>query len=100
MSNNAGALILVLEDVEETRDGIEQLLNADGYRIDPARDEEDGVTRAMRERPCLILVSPGGADADIIQIAARIGLRAGLMEDIARKQIASLLTLCPDWDVI
>ena len=60
MSNNAGALILVLEDVEETRDGIEQLLNADGYRIDPARDEEDAVTRAMRERPCLILVSPGG----------------------------------------
>jgi CheY-like chemotaxis protein len=33
---NDGSLILVVEDVEETRDGIEKLLKADGYRVDPA----------------------------------------------------------------
>jgi len=31
-------LILVMEDVHETRDGIEKLLTADGYRVAPARD--------------------------------------------------------------
>jgi hypothetical protein len=43
-----GPLILMVEDVEETRVGIEKLLAADGYRVDPARQEEDAVTRAMR----------------------------------------------------
>jgi len=40
-----------VEDIEETRDGIEQLLTADGYRVDPARDEEDAVVRAKRTPP-------------------------------------------------
>ena len=44
-----GAIILVVEDVEETRDGIEDLLNADGYRPMPARHEEDAVERARRQ---------------------------------------------------
>ena len=35
-------LILVMEDVYETRDGIEKSLTADGYRVAPARDELDG----------------------------------------------------------
>src|SRR5215218_4507609 len=52
-------LILVVEAVEETRDGIEKLLKTDGYRIEPARGEEDAVARAMRQAPDLILVSPG-----------------------------------------
>jgi CheY-like chemotaxis protein len=45
---NEGMLILVVEDVEETRDGIEKLLEADGYRVDPAREEEDAIARATR----------------------------------------------------
>jgi CheY-like chemotaxis protein len=47
-AKHPGPLILVVEDVEETRDGIEKLLAADGYRVDPARQEEDAVTTAMR----------------------------------------------------
>ena len=52
MSDEDGhrAIILVVEDVEETRDGIEDLLKADGYRLIPVRDEEDAVERARRER--------------------------------------------------
>jgi CheY-like chemotaxis protein len=71
-------LILVVEDVEETRDGIEKLLQADGYHVDPARDEEDAVVRAKRARPNLILVSLGGPAIDMIATAARIRERAQL----------------------
>ena len=34
-------IILVVEDVHETRDGIEKLLKVDGYRVVLARDEID-----------------------------------------------------------
>ena len=35
--NKEMPLILVLENEEETRDGIEELLRADGYRVDAAQ---------------------------------------------------------------
>ena len=76
--NDRAPLILVVEDVEETRDGIEQLLRADGYRVDPARDEEDAVMRAKRAPPHLLLVSLGGPAIDLIATAARIRDRAQL----------------------
>ena len=31
--SNTNSIILVVEDVSETRDGIEKLLKADGYRV-------------------------------------------------------------------
>jgi DNA-binding response OmpR family regulator len=70
--NGGSPIILVVEDVEETRDGIEKLLKADGYRIDPARDELDAVVRALREPPDLILLSLGGLPAELIAAARRI----------------------------
>jgi len=76
-----GAIILVVEDVEETRDGIEVLLKVDGYRLIPARHEEDAVERARRERPDLILVSSGGRGTDVIATAGRIRKRAELGEE-------------------
>ena len=72
------ARILVANDVEETRDGIEKLLTADGYRVDPARNEDDAVDRACRQCPDLILVSLGGRPVDVVASAARIRQRAGL----------------------
>ena len=75
-------LILVVEDVEETREGIEKLLKADGYRVDPARDEADAVARARRARPDLILVSLGGPPAEVIATCSRIRERAGLGESV------------------
>ena len=53
--NNNTSIILVVEDVNETRDGIEKLLKADGYRVTLARDEKDAVESAQREPPNLIL---------------------------------------------
>jgi|ERR1041385_90711 PleD family two-component response regulator len=51
-------LILVVEDVRETSDGIKRLLEADGYRVSLARDELDAIESAKLRRPDLILV-PG-----------------------------------------
>jgi hypothetical protein len=60
------ALILVVNDVEETRDGLEKLLHADGYRVDPARGEEDAVCTAKCHRPALILISLGGQQREVV----------------------------------
>ena len=75
-------IILVADDVEETRDGIERLLKADGYRVDPARDEEDAVERANRQRPDLILASLGRPGADSVRSAQRIRRRAQLDDEV------------------
>src|SRR4029077_9623617 len=40
------AVVLVVEDVEEIRDGLEKLLTTDGSRVDPARREVDAIDRA------------------------------------------------------
>jgi DNA-binding response OmpR family regulator len=82
-SNNKDApLILVAENEQETRDGIEQLLGTDGYRVDSARDEDDAVARATRESPDLVLISLGGSRADAIDEALSIRERADLGQSI------------------
>ena len=70
--------ILVLDDIEETRDGIEKLLKVDGYEVQAARGVEGAVASALRQRPDLILVSLGGATRDVIMSALSIRERAGL----------------------
>ena len=47
-------LILVVEDVRETSDGIEKLLKVDGYRVALARDELDAIESIQLGRPDLI----------------------------------------------
>jgi DNA-binding response OmpR family regulator len=64
--------ILIVEDVEETRDGMESLLKADGYRVDSARDEDDAVVKGTRARPDLVLVSLSGLVDSLIATGKRI----------------------------
>ena len=75
-------IILVVEDVQETREGIKKLLLADGYRIALARDEEDGIESARRQRPDLILVSLAGLPREVIGSARRIRQNAAIGEDV------------------
>lgn len=75
-------LILVVEDVAETRDGIEKLLKADGYRVSVARDERDAVESAQRNRPDLILVSLAGLPREVIVAARGIRETANVGEDV------------------
>ncbi|HET8670054.1 MAG TPA: response regulator [Candidatus Saccharimonadales bacterium] len=80
--NDTNLSILVVEDVHETRDGIERLLMVDGYRVALARNEQDGIESAQRQRPDLILVSLGGLPRDVIASAARIRESAAIGEEV------------------
>jgi CheY-like chemotaxis protein len=81
-TSNTNLIILVVEDVRETREGIKKLLLADGYRIALARDEEDGIESARRQRPDLILVSLAGLPREVIGSARRIRQQAAIGEDV------------------
>jgi DNA-binding response OmpR family regulator len=74
--------ILVVEDVEETRDGIVKLLNADGYHVEAARCERDAVDIAGRKPPDLILVSLSGLTSEVIETARGIREHSGLSENV------------------
>lgn len=75
-------IILVVEDVAETRDGIEKLLKADGYSVALARDERDAIESAQRKCPDLILVSLAGLAREVIVAARRIRERAEIGEGV------------------
>lgn len=74
--------ILVVEDVHETREGIEKLLKADGYRVVSARDEQEGIERARRQRPDLILVSLAGTPSEVLICGRRIRESAAAGEEV------------------
>jgi CheY-like chemotaxis protein len=76
------ALILVVEDVHETRDGIETLLTADHYRVALARDERDAIESAQRTTPDLILVSLAGSPREVIFSALSIRQGAEVREHV------------------
>ena len=80
--NNTGLIILVVEDIDETRHGIEKLLIVDGYHVELAKDEQDGIESARRQRPDLILVSLEGVPREVILSARRIRESAAIGEDV------------------
>jgi len=73
--------ILVVEESEETRYGIERLLANSGYTVSTARDEKE--VKASLHHPDLILISSLGLDAaQVVPTARRIRERAELGEDV------------------
>jgi CheY-like chemotaxis protein len=79
---HSNAIVLVANDVEETRDGIELLLAADGYQVEPARNEGEAIAKAKRQRPDLILVSLSGHPVEVIASAARIRRQAAVGDEV------------------
>lgn len=82
MEEGDSPIILLVEDVEETRDCIEKLLERDGYRIEAARDEEGAVESARHNPPDLILVCIEGLTNDNVAAGLRIRTRAELSDDV------------------
>jgi CheY-like chemotaxis protein len=70
--------ILVVEGVEETRDGMARLLVRDGYEVYTARTPAAAIERARLVAPDLILARLDGAAADVIGAATAIRDEAGL----------------------
>lgn len=82
MIKNDGQTILVVNDVEETLDGIREMLTSDGYRVFAARDERDAADKARLSSPDLMLISLEGEVGDIVVIAKRIRSLAGFGDDL------------------
>jgi CheY-like chemotaxis protein len=80
--NHTNPIILVVEDVHETRDGIERLLKGDGYRVVVARDEREAIESARRNSPDLILLSLAGTPRGVIATARRIRELAKMGENV------------------
>jgi two-component system, OmpR family, KDP operon response regulator KdpE len=72
--------ILIVEDVQETREAIEGLLRRDGYILSQARDEEEAVEQILAHKPDLILVSIGGIPEAVVGTAQSIRERSNLDE--------------------
>ena len=81
-ADHSSHLILIVEDVHETRDGIEKLLIADGYRVALARDERDAVETAQLKQPDLILVSLAGLPSEVLFASRQIRERAEVGEGV------------------
>jgi CheY-like chemotaxis protein len=74
--------ILVVEDVHETREGIQKLLQADGYRVTLAQDERGAVDSVSQKLPDLILVSLAGTPGEVVLAAKRIRESAAIDSQI------------------
>lgn len=68
-ANRTSAVILVLEQDQELRDGIAALLSADGYRVISARGEEEAILRTQSECPKLILSGMGRSKSETVASA-------------------------------
>lgn len=76
------AVILLIEDDQEMRDGIEKLLTREGYRVAGARNEEEAVVKAQRLPLDLILISSGNEPQEMAVVARRMRQCCGLKEDV------------------
>jgi CheY-like chemotaxis protein len=76
-------VILVLDDIEETRYLIEKMLGENGYCVASSRDEEDAISRARSQAPDLILMSLGLELEQLLATAQRIRQQAAFGQDVA-----------------
>jgi two-component system, sensor histidine kinase len=64
--------VLLVEDNEEGREALGELLSLWGCAVSEAADGEDGVAKALAERPRLAMVDIGLPDIDGYEVARRI----------------------------
>ena len=75
-------LILVVEDVYETRAGIDTLLKANGYRVAFATAEGEAINSTRPERPDLILVSGSALPDNVLVKVGRIRKEAAVGDEV------------------
>ena len=82
MIRNSDQTILVVNDVEATRQGIKEMLTDDGYQIETAEDEHNAVNEASCRHFDLLLVSLEGETEEVIESVRRIREDADLEENV------------------
>ena len=75
-------LILVVEDIYETRAGIATLLEANGHRVALTRAEGEARNSSRFERPDLILVSGSGLPDNVLVTVDRVRKDASVGIDV------------------
>jgi len=75
-------LILVVEDVYETRAGIDTLLKSNGYRVAFASADEEAINSTRPERPDLILVSGSALPDNVLVKVDRIRKEAAVGDEV------------------
>jgi CheY-like chemotaxis protein len=70
-------VILVIDDVEETRLGTARLLATDGYTVITAADDQEAILKICLQPPNLILLSLGFDVIRLRALAKRLRGRAG-----------------------
>ena len=75
-------LILVVEEVYETRAGINTLLKANGYRVVFARADGEAINSTRAERPDLILVSGAGLPNNVLVKVGRMRKEAAVGDEV------------------
>ena len=75
-------LIFVVEDVYETRAGIDTLLKANGYRVAFASTSEEAINSTRPERPDLILLSGSALPDNVLVKVGRIRKEAAVGDEV------------------
>jgi DNA-binding response OmpR family regulator len=75
--------ILVIDDIDETRHLLGNLLRGSGYDVDLASDEDDAIQRARFHVPDLILMCLGLGREQLIAIGQNIRREAQLNTGVA-----------------
>jgi CheY-like chemotaxis protein len=82
MRNNGGVVVLVVIDVEEVRDGLQLLLESDGYRVETARSEKQAVECAFRTSPQLVIINITEPAEEVIAASGRIRANARMNDHV------------------
>jgi len=68
--------IVVIDDNEDARDSLGDLLELEGYEVDRARTGEEGVAMVLMRAPDVVLLDIGLPDIDGFEVARRIRSRS------------------------
>ena len=83
VEENGRRTILLVDDDEEVRAALRRGLERQGFRVIAAADEGDGIERAARETPDLILLELGSVPhGDALAVGRRVREGAGLRGDV------------------
>lgn len=75
-------LILVVEDIYETRAGIDTLLKANGYRVVFAEPKDQQIDSSQPEQPDLVLVSGAGLANNVLVTVGRMRKEATVGDEV------------------
>ena len=69
--------VLLIEDSEDNREMMRELLEMGGFRVDVATDGQQGIQQALALRPAIAIVDIGLPEVDGYEVARRVRAALG-----------------------